>query len=163
MRDFPEPVPGGIGLGGIVYPDEAQDMNMPMQMQGGAQYIVGGDYAGLNGPRDHMDMTRQVVMAALPMLQSLQEQGGARARTDRARELDILVGTLGSLKEQKDQGENVDKIQKRVDALIEAMERRSKMTAWYLPTFYGDIRLESQDPKVTRVVYEKLTPRRNSP
>jgi hypothetical protein len=32
------------------------------------------------------------------------------------------------------------------------------MTTWYLPTFYGDIRLESQDGKVTKVVYEKLTP-----
>jgi hypothetical protein len=32
------------------------------------------------------------------------------------------------------------------------------MTTWYLPSFYGDIRLESQDQRVTRVVYEKLTP-----
>jgi hypothetical protein len=115
VHDFARPEPGGIGLGGVFHAvgDLPDDM-------GAAQYMGGMAFGGGGEQRD---MMRQMVMAALPMLQGQQQVGEARARADRARELDSLVVTLESLKGQKDQGTNVDKLQKRVDDLIETMTK----------------------------------------
>src|ERR1700743_3657013 len=38
------------------------------------------------------------------------------------------------------------------------MKEKTTMVKWYLPTFYGDIRLESQDKERTLVVLHGLTP-----
>jgi hypothetical protein len=32
------------------------------------------------------------------------------------------------------------------------------MTTWYLPTLYGDIQLKTKEPKITQVIFEKLSP-----
>jgi hypothetical protein len=120
VRDFGRPEPGGL-VAGVFQPDEPAE-DMAAQYVGYGAGLIQGGYAG----GEQADMTRQMVMAALPMLQGYQKHSEARARADRARELDTIVATLDTLKGQKDQGGNVDKLQKRVDELIETMTKEEQ-------------------------------------